>query len=522
MKRLASALLFVAILAAQPQQTAPRKTQRKPKLLLTIVIDQFRFDYLQRFRPQYHSGFERLLTQGAVFTNAHYIHFPTVTAVGHSTFLSGATPSLSGIVSNEWYDRSEKKIVTSVSDDNTALLGGEPGVKGSSPRRLLVDTVPDELKMAGKSAKVIGISLKDRSAILPAGHMADRAFWYDDKINHFVSSTYYGDTLPQWAQAADDAGPAAKYQNSEWKAVDAKAGDKPFCSMAKETGVRTCGSIEDTPFGNNIVEEFAERAVEGEQLGRHAGTDVLSLSFSSNDHIGHALGPDSPEARDISIRTDQVIGKLLGYLDAKLGPGNTLVVLTADHGVAPVPEINEARKMPGGRLSLPKLNAAIQSALEARFGPGDWLVPGGYAVYLNYDLLAAKKIDRSDARRVAAEAAAAFPHIARVYTRDQVENGADSLDPLGKAVRYGFYGSRSGDVFIVPEPYYMFAGRGTTHGTPYRYDSHVPVIFYGPGIRPGVYRDNITVNDVAPTLAALFEVQMPDGAFGRVLTEAIQ
>jgi hypothetical protein len=190
--------------------------------------------------------------------------------------------------------------------------------------------------------------------------------------------------------------------------------------------------------------------------------------------------------------------------------------------VANLVEANQARKMPGGRLDLAKLKNALQAALEGKYGPGEWMLPGGYSVYLNYDLLASKHIDPAEARRVVADAALAFPHIARAYTRDEVERGDDANDPVSKAVRYGFYGPRSGDVFIVPEPYYMFSAKGTTHGTPYLYDSHVPVIFYGPGIRKGVYRSNVAVNDVAPTLSAIFDVQMPAGAFGRVLTEALE
>ncbi|HVT92080.1 MAG TPA: alkaline phosphatase family protein [Bryobacteraceae bacterium] len=530
MKRLARACALLSFsvlpltLAAQtPKPAVPtaRHAARKPKLLLTIVIDQFRFDYLTRFRQEYHGGFDRLLTQGAVFTNAHHIHFPTVTAIGHSTFLTGATPSVSGIIGNEWYDRNAKKVVTSVSDEETKELGGAPNTEGASPRRLLVDTVPDEMKIAGKTVKVIGISLKDRASILPSGHMADRAYWYDEKLDRFVSSTYYGSELPQWAREANAAGPASKYKSAAWTAVNAKPGDKPFCSIDQREGLRHC-AVGETPFGNDIVEEFAERAIESEQLGKHPGTDVLAISFSSNDRVGHGLGPDSPEVHDISVRTDQVIGKLLRFLDAKIGAGNTLVVLTADHGVANLVEANQARKMPGGRLDLAKLKNALQAALEGKYGPGEWMLPGGYSVYLNYDLLASKHIDPAEARRVVADAALAFPHIARAYTRDEVERGDDANDPVSKAVRYGFYGPRSGDVFIVPEPYYMFSAKGTTHGTPYLYDSHVPVIFYGPGIRKGVYRSNVAVNDVAPTLSAIFDVQMPAGAFGRVLTEALE
>jgi predicted AlkP superfamily pyrophosphatase or phosphodiesterase len=512
MKRLFALALFLALSS---------NAAEKPKLLLTIVIDQFRYDYLTRFRGEYHHGLKRLLDDGAVFTDAHHIHAATVTAIGHSTFLSGATPSVSGIIGNEWYDRASKKTVTSVSDDDTDLLGGAAGKKGSSPRRMLVATIPDELKMAGKSAKAIGISIKDRSAILPGGHMADGAYWFDDASGHFVSSTYYAKELAGWVKAANDAGPSAKYADAAWMALDAKPGDNPLCVMSKGGEARACGSLDATPFGNEMLEAFAERAVEGEQLGRHEGTDVLAVSFSSNDYVGHGRGPDSAEVRDISIRTDQVLGKLLDFLDAKLGAGNTLVVLTADHGVAPVPEVNAARKMPGVRLDAAKLKAQVVKALNDRFGEGEWMSAGSYELYLNYATIADKKLDAAEVRRVAADAVRAFPGVARAYAREDIERG-NGVEPVDRAVRFGFYGPRSGDVAIVPEPYDMFTPTGTTHGTPYGYDSHVPVIFYGPGIKRGVYKNRIGVTDIAPTLAALFEVETPDGAFGRVLTEALQ
>jgi len=328
--------ILVLLFALTPSLGA----DKKPKLLVALAVDQFRYDYLTRFRPAYHSGIARLLENGAVFTDARYIHFPTVTAVGHSTFMSGATPSVSGIVGNEWFDRSRNRAVTSVSDETTLRLGGVPNAKGSSPNRLLVSTVSDELKMAGKSRKVIGISIKDRSSILPAGHMADAAYWFDNDSNHFVSSTYYMKELPPWVSKINQDGPIRKYLGATWSAVDGKPGEKPFCSMTAGTELRFCGSIEATPFGNELLEEFAEKAIENESLGTHDGTDVLALSLSANDYIGHAVGPDAPEVRDISIRTDLLIGKLLDFIDSRIGSGNTLVVFTADHGVAPVPEVN--------------------------------------------------------------------------------------------------------------------------------------------------------------------------------------
>ena len=496
----------------------------KPKLVVAIVADQFRYDYLVRFRSDYHAGLARLLEHGAVFTDARYIHYPTVTAIGHSTFMSGATPSVSGIIGNEWYDRDSKQAVTSVSDSSTALLGGAPGAKGSSPRRLLVSTLGDELKMSARPARVISISMKDRSAILPGGHMADAAYWFDPDSNHFVSSTYYMNALPAWVAQVNADGPLRKYTGQVWRPFDAKPGDQPFCSMTAGNDLRFCGPIENTWFGNELLEEFAEKAIINEQLGTHAGTDLLALSFSSNDYVGHELGPDSKEVRDISIRTDQLLGKLLDFIDARIGGGNTLVVFTADHGVSPTPKANHDRRMPGGYLDAAAYSQKIAAALSAKFGSGDWFLynSAGF-LYLNYETVAKNNANPVEVRNLAAEAARKLPNIARVLTRDDLLRGSSSADFAGRALQLGFYGPRSGDLVLLPEPYYMFyQGPGTTHATPYGYDTHVPLIFYGTGIHPGIYRRPATVNDVAPTLADLLEVETPSGSSGRVLTEIVE
>jgi len=516
--------LLLSVVTVTVLLPAPPAPAKKPKLVLAIVVDQFRYDYLLRFRQDYNSGFVRLLQQGAFFTDAHYLHATTVTAVGHSTFLSGATPSISGIIANEWYDRESAQTVTSVFDPSSKLVGGLADKPGSSPRRLLVSTVGDEIKMQGGDSKVIGVSIKDRSAILPAGHMADGAYWYADESNAWVTSTYYRSALPEWAKKVNQEEPYKAYIGAKWLPYDAADGSaKPFCTMGvSKAGI--CGSIEATPWGNEMIEEFAERAIDGEDLGRHSGTDVLTVSFSANDYVGHAVGPDDPSVRDISIRTDRLLGKLLTFVDQRVGTGNTLVVFTADHGVAPVPEVNAARKMPGGRIPDAELIQKMTTALTKRFGPGKWLLPGPAATpYLNLELIDSHKLDRAEVERVAAEAALTDSHIARAYTREDILNGRVQQDTIGRAVTLGFYGRRSGDLYILQEPYYLFGGTtGTSHGTPYTYDNHVPIVFLGPGIRPGTYSRTVAVNDIAPTLAAILGVTEPSGSVGRVLTEMLQ
>jgi predicted AlkP superfamily pyrophosphatase or phosphodiesterase len=502
------------------QAAPPIFAAEGPKLVLAVMIDQFRYDYLTRFRSDYHAGLARLLNEGMVFTNAHHAHFPTVTAVGHSTFLSGATPSVSGIIANEWYEP-ENGMVTSVMDNSEKLLGGITGAKGSSPRRMLVSTLGDELKIAGKASKIIGISIKDRSSILPVGHMADAAYWFDTETNHFVTSTYYMAGLPDWVANINSNRPISKYLGAQWIATDAKPGAKAFCSMAAGGDLRQCGRLEATPFGNELLEEFAESAIEREELGKHHGADILALSFSSNDYAGHVLGPDAPEIRDISIRTDRLLGKLMDFIDARIGKGNTLVVLTSDHGVAPIPEVNNQRKMPGGRLDAAQCSRAIADALTAKFGKGAWFASDANGfLYLNPKTVAS--LNAGEVRRVAAEAARKLPHIARVFTRDELQRAEGTSDPVGHSVLLGFYGQRWGDLVLLPEPYYMFSAAGTTHSSPYDYDSHVPIIFFGPGIRAGVDYGRVAVNDIAPTLAALFEVEIPSGSSGRILSQVFK
>jgi arylsulfatase A-like enzyme len=508
--------LFLAI-------AAPAPPPKKPKLILAIVIDQFRYDYLLRFRADYTSGFRKILEEGAVFDDAHHIHFPTVTAIGHSTFLSGATPSLSGIVGNEWFDRESGKLVTSVSDPATKLLGG--GGSGSSPRRLLVSTVGDQIKMSGQPVKVIGISIKDRAAILPVGHMADGAYWFDNKSGHWVTSSYYAETLPGWVEKINAGRPAAAAENGVWYPFGARAESaKPFCAMAGASGITPCKSLEASPWGNEMIEDFAEHALAAETLGQHQGTDLLAVSFSSNDYVGHEKGPDSPEVRDMAIRTDRLLGKLLDAVDKKVGLANVVFVLTADHGVAPVPEVNQARHMIGGRNSESDLAKAIGDALVARYGPGEWVIGGeGVSPYLNSKLIESKKLDEAEVERTAAAAARRQPHVFRVYTSAGILRNEVLQDSVTSAVRFGFYAPRSADVIVIPDEFYMYhLNGGTSHGTPFNYDSHVPVIFMGAGIKAGHYYEKIAVNDIAPTLSAIVGVEQPSGSVGRVLQEMWQ
>ncbi len=499
--------LFLTLpLSAQNNAPPP-----KPKLVLAIVIDQFRYDYLTRYHSEYTGGFKRFFEHGATFTNAHFEHVPTVTAVGHSTFLSGATPALSGIIGNEWWDRASKKRVTSVSDEATTLLGATG--EGSSPNRMLQSTLGDELKMSGKGGKVVGVSIKDRAAILPSGHMADGAYWFDGKTGNFVSSTFYFDALPEWVAQFNASRPADKYVGKTWLGKN----------MATTPDAKFYAALDATPFGNELILQFAEKAMVAEKLGLGPKIDLLTVSFSSNDYVGHELGPDSEEAHDMALRVDKQVGELIRAAEAQAGVGRVLVVLTADHGVSPVPEVNQKRKMPGGRFDEKNELDTVEKAMTARLGSpngGKWIVFSGEgSLFLNQD--SGRQVDMAEEERVAADAVRVLPHVFRVYTRTQLMNGAILEDSVGVRMRNGFNQARSGNVIVMLDPYWMVSRSGTTHGAPFDYDTHVPVLFLGAQVRAGRFNANIMVNDVAPTLATMLDVETPSGSVGRVLDEML-
>jgi len=531
-RRCACAALALLTLAAAPGAQAPAgrtgsASQAAPagapavRLVLLIAVDQFRPDYLSRFGPP-QAGFRTLLTRGAVFTSAYLEHGITVTAVGHSTMLTGATPAVSGIIENAWYERSTRTTVESITDATVQIVGaGNSGGTGASPRRLLVPTLGDQIKMASQATpgtpqapRVIGISLKDRSAILPAGHAADAAYFL--RGGRFVTSTYYRPALPAWVEEVNARRIADGYAGKQWAF---EGGAHPYPASA---GAALDAAVAASPAGNELVLAMATSALEHEQLGQRGVTDVLTVSFSANDSVGHTYGPDSPEVRDITYQTDRQLQRLLDEVERRVGLRQTLIAFTADHGVAPRPEVSTALRIPGGRFAATLVYDAIESALAAKYGAGPWIEKASLPnVYLDLARIDAKGVDRAEVRRIAAEAASAIPHVARVYTRDAILSGAVPREPISERITRGYHRDRSGDLHVLLEPHWVAGGTGATHGTPYGYDAHVPLILMGPGIVPGRYRDRAALNDLAPTLAAVIEVEPPSGAQGRVLSEAL-
>ncbi|MGQ9895965.1 MAG: alkaline phosphatase family protein [Acidobacteriota bacterium] len=516
------------------------------RLVVGIVIDQLRPDYLERFDDLFgEKGFKRLKARGAYFANAHYRHACTYTAPGHAVILTGSTAAVTGIIGNQWYDRQSGKPIQSITDETTT---GVPAGKGASPQRLLVSTLADELKAAtAGQAKVIGISLKDRGAILLVGRTANVAYWFDDKRGQMQTSTYYMSELPAWVAAFNAQRIPDRWFGKTWEkllpesayarcAPDDAPYEKHFAGggtafphqvgRGDKPNAHFYSDFTMTPWANDFLVDFAVAAIENERLGADETPDVLTISFSANDIVGHAFGPNSHEVLDITVRTDQAIARLLDAIDAKVGLDQTLVFLTADHGVAPVPEYAQQQRLYSRRISFEQVVVAMKRALDAKFGAAPWFAGfSAESVYFDLATLAEKKLRRAEVEQVAAEAALTIEGLAAAFTRSQILFGRMPRTPAAERVQMAFHPQRSGDVFLVPEPFCFFSSEeyttATTHGTPYAYDTHVPVILMGRSIRSGTYWVEASPADIAPTLAALLGVTPPSGTVGRPLHEAL-
>jgi len=565
---LAVILLLSSVVPAQRRTQST--VQKRPKLVLLIVVDQFRYDYLERFGDLFGpDGFRRLMRDGASWTQSNYDHMPTYTAPGHGTMMTGAYPAESGIIGNEWLDRASGKRITSVSDESVKLLGGLPGDPAASPSRLMASTVGDELRLVTNDrAKVIGISVKDRSAILPAGRHANAAYWFNWTSGTMVSSTYYFNQLPTWVNAFNAAKPADKYFGAKWERLlpeseyIKRAGpDNPSWENVPSswndtnsfphtiTGGATSPNrnfytaLDYSPYTNDILVSFAQQAIVNEQLGQDDDTDVLTVSFSANDYVGHRFGPYSQEVMDVTLRTDRNIATLLDFVNARVGLANTLIALTADHGVSPIPEHAAAMGLGGGRVPFADVMGKIQAAISARYNPqkkspdptADYLLRFAEAntwrewfinnnIYFNYDALRRDGVNIEEFSNVVVAAALTVPGIARAFSRVQLLRGATSItDPIERRALHGFYPARSGDVVMVAEPFkYIAETINATHGSPYSYDTNVPTIIMGAGVNPGRYLEPAAPNDIAPTLSALLRITAPSNSTGRVLIEALR
>jgi predicted AlkP superfamily pyrophosphatase or phosphodiesterase len=510
---------------------------RRPKLVLILVIDQFRYDYLVRFRPQFvEGGFNLLLTGGASFADCRYDYATTTTGPGHATLLTGAYASVHGIIGNEWYEPSLRRSVYCVEDLTTKLVS-EPdrasATPGFSPHYLIGSTLGDELRAATDfRSKVVAIALKDRAAILMGGHSPSAAYWYDPSLGRFVSSTYYMPTLPSWVVKFNRNSPVKEYCGRKWIALpDTPGGDGKVFSEFDGRPNESCpdpkflGWLQGTPFMSEIELAFAQQAIKNEHLGQGADTDLLAISLSVNDYVGHAFGPYSPQVADVTLRTDRYLASFFADLDKLVGLKNTWIALSADHGVAPNPEFIQGHKWGPGKSQPALIRSAVEKGMASTFGPGGWVAGADMPyIYFDYDTLKKHHIQAVQAEEVAATAAASAPGVMAAFTRTQLLTGSLSSSPLARAAANSFNPKRGGDVFVVLDPYAVPVSgtKETSHGSPWNYDSQVPLLLWGSAFRAGVYFSQCQPIDLAATLAATLGLAQPSGSQGSPLVPAIR
>jgi len=509
----------------------------RPKLIVLIVIDQFRYDYLTRFRPHFTAkGFNLLLDGGAVFTDCRYDYASTITGPGHASLATGAYPNQHGIIDNEWYDRTQHRAVYCVEDLSTHTVASQNGpgpTPAFSPRNLIGSTLGDELRAATDfRSKVIAISLKDRAAILLGGHTATAAYWYEAGSGRFVTSTYYESALPPWVETFNQRAPARDFCGQVWKALPVRPGDTGtvFSEFHPSPGEpcpdpRFLGWLNDTPFMNEIELAFASEAVRGEHLGQGEDTDLLAVSLSVNDYVGHASGPYSEQVSDTTLRTDRDLAKFFADLDKQVGLDHVWIALSADHGVAPNPAFIQEHHLGLGNAQPGAIRGGVEKAMSESLGPGPWVEDADELyVYLNRDTVKKRRIPEARAEEVAAQAAAAQPDVAAAFTRTQFLTGTLPNSPLARKAANSFNPKRSGDVFIVLAPYAVpvVAATGTSHGSPWNYDTQVPLVLWGDAFKAGVYAKPCQPIDLAATLAAVLGITQSSESEGRPLTDAIR
>lgn len=545
---IAARLVLAAALAggaAPPGDRVTGQTEgpaaQPPKLVVFLIVDQMRADYVDRFRSDWTRGLKRLLDHGAWFSRAAFPYLNTVTCAGHATVSTGAFPRTHGIIQNAWYDRETGRQVTCTEDSNVKAVGyGVRPEGGDSSHRLLLPTFADEMRTQ-LGAQVVTLSLKPTSAIMLAGRAGDAVTWLTASLDGWQTSSAFSPAPVAAVQQFVNAAPIAADYGKTWmpllaasRYLDPDAGeseDPPrgwaasFPHVLKGAGNGPDNVFrkqwEQSPFADAYLGRFAAALVESRQLGKHAGPDVLGIGFSSPDIVGHSFGPRSREVQDIYARLDETIGTLLDRLDILVGRNQYVVALTSDHGVATIPEQLLRSGLEGGRVSGAKLRGMLEAAAQAAAGPGKYITRGGAVneVYFEPGMY-----DRLRARPAALNSVIAQlndqPGIARVFQREQLRDTAASRDVLLRAAALSYVPQRSGDLLLAMAPGWTFAAIGTSHGTANPYDQQVPIIFMGPSVKPGEYREAATPADIAPTLAALSGIAMPR-AEGHVLRSAL-
>jgi len=535
-------ILSLSTVSAQTKKATPTAKPfpaevARPKLVVGLVVDQMRWDYLYRYYNRYsNGGFKRLINEGFSVENTLIPYTPTYTAVGHTTIYTGSVPAVHGIIGNDWYNSETKKNVYCTEDSTVVTVGSTPSIEGNmSPKNLLATTITDELRLATNfRGKVIGISLKDRGSILPAGHAANAAYWYQGSTGNWITSSYYMKEVPTWIADYNKLKLANKFYAKNWETlypidsyVNSTADQKDY---EGKTGIfphqltqnigKNFDAIRSTPYGNTITLDLAKLAILSEDLGQDNITDFLAVSCSATDYVGHAYGPNSIEAEDTYLRLDKDFEEFFNYLDKKVGNGNYTIFLSADHGVAHVPGFMKENKLPGGTVSDRDIVFKLNSFLNDKFKVNNVVLKSmNNQIIFDHDKTDNGTVSFDVIKSASIEFLKRMDGFANVVDISRISM-ATIPEIQKKMITNGYNARRSGDLYYILDPNWFNGGStGTTHGNWNPYDAHIPLVFMGWGIKPGASNKTHYMTDIAPTLAALLHIQMPSGCVGEPITE---
>jgi predicted AlkP superfamily pyrophosphatase or phosphodiesterase len=520
---------------------------KKSKLVIGIVIDQMRYDYLTRFADRYgKDGFNRILKNGFSLENAHYNFIPTYTAVGHASIYAGTSPSNHGIISNNWYDKVLKKSIYCVDDANYKTIGNNGTVGQKSPLRLYTTTIADQLQLAqNMQGKTIGIAIKDRAAILPVGHSANAAYWYDaGNKNQWITSSFYMGELPDWVKAFNSNNKADEYLNETWETLydiktytqsradnniyenNLNGQEKPiFPKNLKKLREQNdnFSLIKTIPAGNTYTLDFVKAAIKGEQLGKSEFTDFLAVSFSSTDYVGHRYGVASVETEDTYLRLDKDLAHFFNFLDTEVGKENYTLFLTADHAAVHVPSYLQSLKIPAHYLSIKKLKKFLSDITQKYFNSKELIKNiSNYQIFLDQEKIEALGFNKNTVAQRLADEVLSFDKIYKAVTARTLQT-TNFTEGIMHALQQGYNPKFSGDVLMIPYPATLnYSRKGTSHGSGYSYDTHVPLIFYGNGIKKGVSKKAYKIIDIAPTISNLLKIEAPNGTSGNIIDEVLK
>ena len=533
---LSMALLGCGTASAQQSNTVAIE---RPKLVVGIVVDQMRWDYLYRYQKRYtDGGFKRLLGEGFSCENTMIPYVPSVTAIGHTCIYTGSVPSIHGIAGNNFVKEGKKVYCTD--DDSVKPVGTTSKAALMSPRNLWVSTIGDEMKIASNGrAKVVGVALKDRASILPAGHNPNGAFWFDDQTGCFITSSYYMDRLPKWVEAFNGKRLPEQYLSQKWNTIYPKntytesTTDENEYENGIREGVKATlplnlpelykkygyGIIRNTPFGNSLTLDMAKAAIDGEQLGADDETDLLAVSCSSTDYIGHQVGTHAIETEDTYLRLDKAIADFLAYLDSKVGKGNYLVFLSADHGAMNNAAFLQDRRIPAGSWNASATAKKLNQVLAKEYPEVGDIVKTvmNYQVFFNRDVIKSKQLDFDNIKQTVVNVLKEDPSV--LYACDMAKASTESIpEEVKSRIINGYNRERSGDVVIILKPnFYAHSMKGTDHGAWNSYDTHIPLVFMGWGIKHGATTKQTFMTDIALTIAAMLHVQAPNGCVGKAI-----